>query len=417
MAEKLTKRLVDGLQPLAKDQIVWDSEVRGFGVKVTPKGTKSYFVYYRTASGQQRRPSIGKHGALTVDQARQIAKQWLAEVALGKDVSATKQSNRKAQSIEELAKRYISDYAEIHKKPRSIATDKANIENHVLPLIGSMKVQDVSRADIEKLKLDIRQGRTARKLTAKPRGRRLVKGGEGIANRVLALLSKMFACAIDWELRSDNPAQGIKKFKEHKKDRFLSEEEIGRLLVALEQADDSTNIEGRELPAATAGIRLLLFTGLRVSEITKLDWQHVDLGQGTIFLLDSKTGSRLVPLNGLAIDVLKGLFHGQHSGLVLESNAPGKAIALTRPWYRIRARAGIDQTATLHSLRHTFASHSVMAGQSLAQAGSLLGHKSAQTTQRYAHHLLDAQRQYSEQTGDVFRRIAGEAEKKQRKND
>nr|WP_321482174.1 tyrosine-type recombinase/integrase [uncultured Cohaesibacter sp.] len=409
MVDKLTKRLVDSLVAGAKDLVIWDSDVRGFGVKVTPKGTKSYFVYYRTASGQQRRPSIGKHGQITVDQARKIAQQWLAEVALGKDVSAVKQSNRKAETIADLAKRYITDYAEVYKKPRSIATDKANIENHVVPLIGSMKVQDVSRADIEKLKLDIREGKTARKLPAKPRGRRLVRGGEGIANRVLALLSKMFACAVDWELRSDNPVQGIKKFKENKKDRFLNEQEIARLLKALDHADDKVE----ELPAATAGIRLLLFTGLRVSEVVNLDWQHVDLAQGTIFLPDSKTGSRLVPLNSLALNVLRKLGSEKKQGLVLESSVEGKPMALTRPWYRIRQSAEIDETANLHSLRHTFASHSVMAGQSLSQTGSLLGHKSAQTTLRYAHHLLEAQRQYSEQTGEVFRRIAEQGSERQ----
>lgn len=143
----------------------------------------------------------------------------------------------------------------------------------------------------------------------------------------------------------------------------------------------------------------------------------MDLDQGTVFLPDSKTGSRLVPLNSLALGVLEGLHREQRAGLVLESTAQDKPIALTRPWYRIRARAEIDGTVTLHSLRHTFASHSVMAGQSLSQAGSLLGHKSAQTTLRYAHHLLEAQRQYSEQTSDVFRRIAEEAEKKQSEND
>ncbi|WP_424982060.1 tyrosine-type recombinase/integrase [Maritalea sp. S77] len=405
MAVKLTKTLVEGLEPSTKDIVKWDSEVKGFGVKVSEKGTKSYFVYYRTTSGQQRRPSIGRHGTFTVEQARKIARQWLAEVALGKDISAIRQNDRQAETVNQLAQRYLKDYAEIHKKPRSIQTDKANIENHVIPLIGKMKVKDVTRADIERLKLDIREGKTARKLSAKPRGRRQIRGGEGIANRVLALLSKMFGCAIDWNLRTDNPAMGIKKFRENKKDRFLSEAEIGRLLEALDTADRVP----KELPAATAGIRLLLFTGLRVGEIVNLDWQHVDMARGTIFLPDSKTGSRLVPLNSMALDVLKSLYRDQQSGLVLESSAAGKPIALTRPWYRIRESAQIDKTATLHSLRHTFASHSVMTGQSLAQAGSLLGHKSAQTTMRYAHHLLEAQRQYSEQTGDVFRRIAGKS--------
>lgn len=136
-------------------------------------------------------------------------------------------AGRKAETVADLAERFLAEYADLHKKPRSIATDRANIEHHVIPLLGSMKIKDVTRADIERAMLAVRDGRTARQLPAKPRGRRIIKGGEGIANRVAALLSKMFACAEGWGLRDDNPARGVRKFREQRKDRFLDAEEVG----------------------------------------------------------------------------------------------------------------------------------------------------------------------------------------------
>lgn len=404
MKTRLTKRTVDSAQPRAREYVVWDSEVKGFGLKVTPSGSKSYLLYYRTRSQQQRKPKIGNHGSVTVDQARQIAKTWLAESALGGDVSGDRKADRTAQTVTQLAEQYLSDYAEVHKKPSSVKTDRANIENHVIPLIGGLKVKDVTRADIDRLKLDIKNGKTARQLVAKARGRRIIRGGSGIANRVLALLSKMFSCSIDWGYRDDNPALGIRKFKEKRKDRFLSDREIYRLIKALDEADTSC----QEKPTTIAGIRLLLFTGLRLGEVTSLEWDRVDFSKGLLHITDGKSPARTVPVNTMAIDALKRIYHADSTGVVLEGWEPGKPVSLTRPWYRIRERAGIDATANLHSLRHTFASWSVMTGLTLPQVGAVLGHKSAQTTLRYADHLVQAVQQYSQHTGDTFKRISKE---------
>ncbi len=402
-AIRLTKRVVDLAAPRDRDVILWDSDVKGFGLKVTPAGRRVYFLYYRTSAGQQRRPSIGLHGELTVDQARQIAKQWLAEVALGGDVGGDRIAARNAETVADLARRFITDYATVHKKPRSIATDRANLENHVLPLIGRLIIREVTRADLERLHLAIREGNTARQLAAKPRGRRIVRGGSGIANRVLALASKMFSCAEAWGLREGNPARGIRKFRETRKDRFLDQAEIARLITALNEADQKTT----ESQSATAAIRLLLFTGMRAGEVLSLRWTSLDRLGGSLRLSDSKAGARTIPLSSYAMAVFDALQPAAPNDLVFPGSNRTSPVALARPWYRIRAAAGIDRTANLHCLRHTLASWSVMGGLSLAQVGAVLGHKNTQTTLRYADHRLEAIRAYTQQVGDTFASMLG----------
>lgn len=413
MRIKLTKKVIEGLKSdttdLAalegraklRDVIVWDSEVPGFAAKVTPSGARTYFVYYRTASGQQRRPKIGNHGALTVDEARNIARQWMAGSAAGSDISAERQISRAAGNVSELAERYLREYAEQHKKPRSVQTDRANIENHVLPILGGMSVSDVTRQDIDRLKVAVREGKTARELKAKPRGRRIIRGGQGIANRVVALVSKMFSCAREWGMRDDNPASGIRKYREHRKDRFLDGAEVGRLLEQLDLAEQ-TNVLAA---TAIAAIRVLLFTGMRYSEVMQLRWGDVDSVQSCFRLSDSKTGARTIPYSPQVNAALGALTRGSDGDLLFEGKKKGSALSLRRPWHKIREAAEIDDSATLHTLRHTFASWSVMDGLSLAQVGAMLGHKSAQTTLRYADHAVDALRSYSTQTSSTLARL------------
>jgi integrase len=288
-------------------------------------------------------------------------------------VSAERQADRRAATVADVAARYLVEYAQPHKKPRSVATDQANIENHILPLIGRMPVKDLRRADIERVMLAIRDGKTARQLEARPRGRRIIRGGEGIANRVLALLSKMLACAHGWELIESNPARGVRKFRENRKDRFLDAEEIARLIDALDIADSGAS----ESPFATAAIRLLLWTGMRSSEVIHLRWREVDLGTKCLRIADTKAGARVIPLSSHTLKIIESLPRAGSGDFVFQSSQRGRPLALTRPWYRIRAAASIDRSVTIHTLRHTFASWSVMDGQSLAQVGAVLGHKSA----------------------------------------
>lgn len=397
MRQKLTKKLVESLAPTQSDQVLWDSEVPGFGFKLTPSGKRSYFAYYRTEAGRQRKPKIGDHGSLTVDEARQIARKWLASVADGQDVSGDRIAYRAADTVAELATRYLQDYATPNKKPSSVKSDRANLENHVIPCLGSMKVRDVRRLDIENLKVAVREGRTARKLPARTRGRRNITGGQGAANRVIALVSKLFGCAVEWGILEANPARGIRKYREYRKDRYLNKIEVSRLLEALDQADTSVLVPAE----ATAAIRILLFTGMRTGEVLGLKWAHVDADQMCFRLEDSKTGARVIPY-GLEVQSQLNRLKRKGDGDVVFSGHGGRALALRRPWYKVREAAEIDETATLHTLRHTFASWSVMSGLSLAQVGSLLGHKSPQTTLRYADHEMEHVRTYAAQANALI---------------
>jgi integrase len=398
LRDRLTKSVVDALPPGKGDYIVWDRDLKGFGVKVTTKGKKTYLVYYRTLSGQQRKPAIGVHGALTAEEARQTAKKWIALALTGKDISGERRDARAAPLVRDLAERYIKDYAEAFKKPRSCLSDRSNLQNHVLPLIGAKKVSEVTRADIEALKTAIRDGKTAARRKARLRGRSVTIGGPGAANRTISLLSKMMGCAVDWGMRPDNPALRIKKYPEHRKDRFLDMDEVQRLVVALTMAEN----EETETPDIVVCFRLLLLTGLRLGEVRDLPWENVDLNRMTIRLTDSKTGARIVPLNSQAVAVLEKHQATKSGHYVIRSLSEHGRPSLGKPWQRIRKRAKIDDTANIHCLRHTFASWAVMGGLSLAQTGALLGHKSSQTTLRYADHLTEAVREYSQRTANLI---------------
>lgn len=147
---------------------------------------------------------------------------------------------------------------------------------------------------------------------------------------------------------------------------------------------DIAEQSGPETIYVLAAIRLLLLTGLRRGEVRGLRWKDYDRERADLTLQGMKTGRRVVPLNECALGVIEGLPEGEADELVVASAEPGGRFALTRPLYRIRSAAGIDDTANLHCLLHAFASWAVMSGLSLAQTGALLEHRNPQTTLRYA---------------------------------
>ena len=204
MKAKLTVRSIEAMKPEAKDVILWDSELAGFGCKLTPAGKRSYFLYYRTREGHQRRPTIGACNALKPEAARLIARGWLAEVAHGRDPSLTRTQDKSAPTFGSLCDRYLAEHADVRKKASSAEGDRRLIRLHLRPALGKKKVASITRADMAALHHDLR---------ATPYE----------ANRVLAVASKMLALSERWGMRPDgsNPAKIIDRYREEKREGVL----------------------------------------------------------------------------------------------------------------------------------------------------------------------------------------------------
>ena len=253
----------------------------------------------------------------------------------------------------------------------------------------------VERADVARVMREVAAGRTAKDEKTKRQGRRIFRGGEIVANRVQALLSKMFALAEDWKLRpvGTNPCRGVKRYTERKVERFLSRDELARLGAALDASHVFVSAEqtateprlSRTAIFSIAALRLLLLTGCRVGEILSLRWKHVDLERRLLLLPDSKTGAKSVFLSQPASALLLSVPHQQGNEYIFTGDRPGKAIvSLRKPWGRICADAQL-KGVRLHDLRHSFASVGAAGGLSLPIIGALLGHSQPTTTARYAH--------------------------------
>jgi integrase len=395
---KLTKTAVDNAKPEAADWFLWDTELKGFGLKVSKGGRKSYVCQYRTAggrSGDDRRLTIGQHGSpWTVETARSEAKQILGRAANGEDPAQEKQDLKKRLSVAELCDQYL-----LHgcgtKKASTLATDKGRIERHIKPLIGRKKVQDVTRADVKKFLQDIALGKTATDVKTGKRGRAIVRGGQGTATRTVGLLGGIFAYAVDCGMIDMSPVVGVKRFADKKGNRYLSQQE----LVALGEALRKAEAEG-ENPSALAILKLLVFIGARKGEIETLKWSEVDFASGYLKLADSKTGQKAIPLNAGALQILNDLERLSGNEHVFPAyRGAGHYEGTPKVWQRIRAMASLDDVR-LHDLRHSFASIAVSGGASLPIIGALLGHAHSATTQRYAHLSDDPLRAESDAVGN-----------------
>lgn len=380
MKAKITKRTVDAAKAGGRDAFIWDAELKGFGLKVTPAGNRIYIVQYRTGGrgSPTRRFTIGKHGApWTPDKARTEAKRILGGVADGKDPQTLKAIEKAAMTVKELCKLYLAEGCET-KKASTIATDEGRIERHIKPLLGRKRVKDLTSNDIRRFMADVAKGKTAATVKTGEHGLARITGGKGTATRTVGLLGGIMSFAVAEGVRSDNPVRGVKRYPDKKGERFLTNTEmakLGEVLNTLEKA------EALAVPA----IRLLILTGCRKTEILSLKWSEVDFDLGCLRLADSKTGQKVVMLGAPALQIFASLSRQEGSDYVFPAmKGKGHYVGLPRAWIRIRKKAGLDDVR-IHDLRHSFASVGAGAGMGLQIIGKLLGHADPKTTARYAH--------------------------------
>lgn len=370
-------------------RIHYDDGIHGFGLRVTSNGAKSFVLNYRV-HGRERRYTIGQMGAWTAETARQEAQRLRSLVDRGEDPFAI-EAAQKQQAIEDKARQrtmkdlsdhYVSTHAEVHKRPRSVAEDRAMLESIILPRLGKLRVSSVTHRDVSELHAEL-------------------KGTPYRANRVLALLHKMFSFAMvgddnEWGV-TRNPASKIPRFHEEKRERWLSEEEFERLVRAMEQYPETCAAKAdvsekqreylrKEARRAMNAIRLMVVTGCRKGEALTAKWTDFDLSRGVWTKPSHHTKQKRVehvPLNEQAKTLLESL---PRDGEYL---FPGRAkdthlSDLKGPWAKISKSAKLTGVR-IHDLRHSFASHLVSSGVSLPIVGKLLGHTQPQTTARYAH--------------------------------
>ena len=323
--------------------------------------------------------TLGPVATMTPEEARKRAMALLAEAKSGGDPAAQRDADRKAATVKVLGERFLDEYVPDHCKPSTVYEYRCAVELFIEPRIGGRRVTEIQRSDIAELHHGMRKTPYQ-------------------ANRTLGVLSKMFNIAEVWGLRPDgsNPCLHVKRYKEEKRERFLSAEEFRRLGKVLDEILE----DGSETRSAVTAIRLLMLTGCRLSEIQKLRWEHVNLDAGELRLPDTKTGGRAVPLAPSAVRLLARLPRDENNPWVIAGRMPGSHLTdLQHPWRRIRARAELPDVR-IHDLRHSFASRALALGEGLPMIGKLLGHTQVQTTARYAHLARDTVKASAARIGD-----------------
>jgi len=396
---KLTKKLIDATKPPASGQVfLRDDSLRGFAVRIT-NGSKS-FILEKEIHGMVRRLTLGSYGTLTLDQARQLAREKMVAIAHGKDPVAERQARRTQPTWGELETMYLARHA---PRKKSAIDDIGLLTHHLAPwrprLLSSITREDVavlhSRMGTEPSRV-VRPGRP----TSTPIPR--------TANKMLSLVRSMFNLADDWGLYSGvNPCTRIKKFPEVSRDRFVTPDELPRLWKAL--AEDPS-------PFIRVAFLVSILTGARRDEVLTAQWSDIDFTQSTWRIPETKAGRvHVLPLPRPVLAQLSALPRFDDNPYVFVGRwGRGHLVNVAKPWARIRKAAGLNDIR-IHDLRRTLGSWLVAQGHSLPLIGKTLNHSQASTTQVYARLQLEPVRLALENNATKMLDVVAAAEEKERR--
>ena len=400
MGNRIVEQTIKRMKPPEEDHYVeWDSEIPGFGARITAAGVVSFILDYRIF-GRRRRYTIGRYPDLTATAARVEAGQLRARIRAGHDPMEERHQMRGEPSLADLVEAYKESEAFQRLRPLSRRNYKQMLNKIITPKLGNHRLKAIGKRDIEGLHASL-------------------KSTPYHANRVLSLLSRMFNLAIESKTIIENPAKGVKKFAEEKRESWLSVEQIQKFREALDAYQDQS---------AANCLRLLLLTGSRAGEALRAEWKEFDLTRGVWTKPSHHTKQKKtehVPLSAPAVDLLLNMKPKNATGPLFAGRESGHRVSLKRPWMQACKAAGLvtvelvkgkrkgkdgtpkmlkryKPTVRLHDLRHSYASHLVSNGVGLQIVGKLLGHVQASTTMRYAHLQDEALRSATNQLATII---------------
>ena len=386
---KLTKSAVDAAQPQAQAIELRDTLVPGFLCKITPAGRKVFMLQYRTNAGERRKPALGLFGELTVEQARSLAQEWLAQVRRGGDPAADKAEARQAPTVEELCKKFMEDYSKRRNKPSTRVGYQGVINRCIIPLLGRKKVHDVKRPDVAGLMEKLSYKQTE-------------------ANKAFSILRKMFNMAEVWGYRPDgtNPCRHVPMFPAGKSTHLISDDDMGKLFRQL----DKIEAEGLENYTIPLAIRLQFEFAARRSEIVTLEWEWVDLENRRVVWPDSKTGGMSKPMSEEAYRLLSTAPRQEGNPYVLPSpRHPAQHLTTGEyygGWCRVLKAAGATHVGT-HGIRHRSATDIANSGIPVKVGMALTAHKTVVMFMRYVHTEDDPVREAAELVANRRKTITG----------
>lgn len=371
-------------QKLEAGQTLWDrgsqKSVKGLHLRVF-ESKAVFYLYYRTLSGLQRKPKIGEYPTLSLENAREVAKAMLLEVAKGNDPSLDRQRKRTEMTVAEL---YQEVWAGWWSQKRFQESRHAK-EVHQLwsknlePAFGRVKLSDLTASTLR----EWHKG-----FASKPYA----------GNRSLEVLSKMFSYAeeMEWREQSTNPCRLVKAHQEQKRDRYATDEEICKVAEILER-------EAIANPNGAAFLYLLIFTGSRPSAIERaatsdLQLRHAPEATFGVLTIQGKSGREAVFLPPQAVAALERCQRVEGDERLVPCNMPKKL------WAKIRSEAGCGDLWA-RDWRRTFATVGMSEGFEMDVISELLNHKSVQTTKIYAKLKDSARRKVASKTADKMEKL------------
>lgn len=388
--QKLTKRLIEGLEAEPKEKFYWDTEIKGFGVKVTPKGSKSFLVQYRPGGRGSpiRKIRVGSCGSVSLHKARTEAARILGQKAEGRDPALERKQSRQKLASDKFSA-IVDNFLTMHASQNRTADETARIlKQNVLPKWSNRSIHQIGKRDVNEV-LDIVVNR----------------GSMFMANRTLAALRKLFNWCVSRGIITTSPCHGVSApHREKSRDRILNDEELTAVFDAAKETDGAFGVI----------IQFLIMTAQRRNEVANMEWSELDLPNST-WTIPAKRTKNEKPHAVHLTDQAKALLESipPVGDYVFTSNGKTPFSGFSKSKKRLDELSGIEGWR-IHDIRRTVVSGMAKIGIAPHVADKVLNHQSGTISGAAAvyqrHEFIDERQDALEAWGSYLQTVLGKTD-------